>query len=205
MRILTLLCAIFLVLFSCQDANVGIELPVNIVEEIDSILIWKTPKNSDTINSTSAETIFYNDKVVFSNYIFGKNVDEEVVAVDVEGNELWRWSAFIDENKIQKITPDWRTLNNKLVFSSWKDNYCLDMNSGQELWRFIYPYGDPRISVGLESLVMKPIWFSQSSPRSDSTSIMIADVNEGEFREVFKIRKQESIKLAFQTLSHILI
>ena len=194
-----LFCIVFLV--SCEKESPVIVSPPVTESEVDTILLWKTPLHPDTLNSLSIDEIqLYADKIVTSVNPSSPSVDEVVLCIDTTGTKVWNWNDFHDEGKAQ-IIADERRLDNYFIFSAWKDNYCIDIETCIEVWRYVSNYGAPKISVSLNNFVFLPIYYSQSSPRSDSTSIMMANVESGEFKEVFKIRKTGEHEVAIPNTS----
>jgi outer membrane protein assembly factor BamB len=192
------LLGLFFIIFSscsCNDDSIIIDTPI-IEPEVDTTLIWKVPLDSDTLNTLSLDEIaFYNNKIVTSSNPVSNSNDEIILCYDDEGNEIWRWDDYSPQNKPQRINDEKR-IGNYLVVSSGKDNYCFNIESGNEEWRFVFDYGAPKLSVGLDGLVFLPIYYSEQSPRSDSTSIMMGNVENGDFKEIFKIRKTGEYEVA---------
>lgn len=184
------ICVLLMVVFhSCDPDPIEITLPPKADPEPDSLLLWKTPLHRDTLNSQSIDNIvFYKDRIVTSVKPSFGDEDESVLCYDTSGELQWQWNDYKPFHNLLSI-KDEGIIDSKFFFTTWYQNYCIDILTGQEQWNYITEYGDPRINGDNDNLVFKPIWYSQSNPKSDSTAIHMAPIESGEFKEVFKIRK----------------
>ena len=176
-------------IMSCDTGPIEIDKPPKSDTEPDSLLVWKVPLHEDTLNSNSIDQItLYRDRVVTSVKPSFGNEDETLLCYDTTGMLQWSWNDYEPYRKILSISDE-GSIDNYFFFTTWYQNFCIDIISGEEKWRYINEYGDPRINGSDHNFIFKPIWFSQSSPRSDSTAIYMSHATNGDFQEIFKIKR----------------
>ena len=187
-RISSLLLLVFPILyFSCSTDPFEVIPNESEVEEIDTTLIWKVPLNPDTSYAFPfSKLTLYQDKLVTSaEYTDEVNyTSTSLVCYNTEGQLQWSWK---DLDGLRFIRDE-GSIDNLIFVNQDKNAYCFDINTGEQQWYYGINSGVGNwINGSNEGLVFKPIRYG-GTPQSDSVVIMVADVQVGEFQEVFKIR-----------------
>lgn len=186
-----LLILIITSLFSCGSDPLEIALPPMVNIEADSLLIWKAPLHKDTLNAQSIDNIIlYQDKIVTSvNPSFGDE-NETILCFDTSGKIQWKWDDYEAYHNLLNI-KDEGVIDNKLYFTTNKQTFLIDINTGSESNRFISEYGSPRITSNGDNMVFKTIKYTSSTPLSDSTSIYVNNLTSNRFEKKFTLLKTE--------------
>jgi len=194
--VITLLCV------SCKDDDsVLVEKPIDPIDPVitDTILLWKKVLHPDTLNVITIDPHYKDEKIICSYRPSLANTgvakDEIIFAIDQDGNELWTWGDYSPEITNKKVSHTIFS-ENYLLVSSHTDNYSINTDNGTTNWTFVKEYGGPLISYNEElDLVLKTFRDGQA-PGSDSTYIEISsNHSNGEFKEVFKIRKSDDYEV----------
>ncbi len=199
---LHLILIVFLGMFSCQPEPLEIRIPPKPEPEPDSLLIWKVPLHKDTVNTCSIKNVtLYQDRVVTSvSEPFLGNNNETLLCFDTTGTLQWWWQDYEPYHKLLSISDE-GSIGKYFYFTTWLQNFCIDITTGEEVWRFIPEAGEPCISSNNADKVIKTITYYSPTPRSDSTAIFVSNIEDGNFEEVFKIVKTKGDGIGIPNVS----
>ena len=155
-------------------------------------LIWQTPISSDTAEWISVAPLYYNGNVLFTRSTFDAGIDTLKLLDSKSGKIQWHWADYYDDGGI----PNLKILkhNQKLLFTTWKDVYCVDALSGKSIWRYKLEKGEghPRINNIKESVYHVHILKTNST--NENSYLVRANINDGKWDTIYTQPKIEGFE-----------
>ncbi len=114
-------------------------------------IIWQRQINNDTTQSASMYPLLIeNDKVLFSEFLFGEGDDTLKMYNSKTGQKLWEWADYFDKGG-NSLARTCFFKNNMIFCNSGSRVYCIDARSGKTIWRTKLDYpritGSPRMTL----------------------------------------------------------
>ncbi len=182
---------IFITIFSCdkEDVNNNEE---TIIQK-DSLIIWQYPLTEDTSYSFNFHPKLVDNKLIINAEPFNEEEKNSTVrAIDIHSKEIiWEWdSYFFSQYQSIQYCDGVYAYEDRVALNSGRDSYCVDLETGETIWKIIIPDGDAEIS-GYGSNVYQTVAYGPN-PFADSSSICQIDIFSGEIRKLFTVYKDSS-------------
>lgn len=187
---------ICLFILSCSK-NKEIQTPT-LPNNTNLTIIWKTPILDTNSQYGSMFPILAEGKIISSYYQPFSSEDEVVFALNADdGSSSWTFSDYIRESP-QRVNGADRVhlVGNSLLASSSQDNYSLDISTGEINWATDIEDGNPRTSIYQNSLFHTVTY--GSAPNGDSTKIINREIIQGDWKDVFQIKKIDQFEVHFE-------
>ena len=184
--------------FSCKKDNV--EKPPEINQN-DLQVIWEYSFENISLENVSISPILWNNSVLASKYEINSNENDLLLSFDkASGSINWTWEDFIrpapqsirGKSKIHLI-------GSNLYACSSQDNYSINLLDGTTIWATDNDNGSKRTSL-FEDLLFHSESYG-TLPYSDSTNVLVTNVNDGSWRKVFGIQKTDDFEVYFEAPS----
>lgn len=173
--------------FSCNKKK-EIQEPITEVNN-NLILIWEDVLSNPNEDYESLNPILFGDLIISSYYKPFSDSSEVIFSLNKSnGEEKWIWDDYIREGPQLIDGADRIHIKDNMLFAcSSQDNYAIELNNGQTIWATNIEDGNPRTSI-FEDLLFHTITFG-SAPYGDSSKIVISSVDQGDWKDVFKVNK----------------
>lgn len=195
MRITFLILALVPFLTSCNptDDPCFTCIPQDTIPGSPFNVLWRTPLNPDTADCISMQPVVYNGKVVYS-ILFYVGGYEFLRAVDAaSGQPVWAWDPIWPGETLSRGSRFSR--ENQFVLTHSGPTYCIDLNSGQNIW---YNTVNSSNTTGKPYLsrVGDHIYTEHSSKIVlDTASYFVrADINTGIWDTLFVLKSDEGYR-----------
>ncbi len=143
-------------------------------------IVWQKSINFDTTEKISNPPIYFNGNVLFSRSTIEESIDTLKLFDSKMGNIKWRWTDYLTGRKpslIFGIAPKFLQ-NNKFLFTTGKDLYCVDANSGKSIWRSQLESNSTNVRIGgIENYVYQVL--DQGTRSIDFSFLVRYDINVG--------------------------
>ncbi len=184
-----------LLILGCQKEEIAEQAPNNNFPIINNEngVIWQMPIKSDLSYSRSINPILLEDGIIVSERRGGEN--EIIKKFDLDsGSLIWNWNEYINTLPGQNMGLDGTVIiyDNIIVGSSYQDHYGINTATGGSEWSTLVDHRDERISSFKESY-FHTMSYGRNA-KSDSSSIRICNLLDGDCREVFRTLKKNNFE-----------
>jgi outer membrane protein assembly factor BamB len=157
-------------------------------------IIWQHSLDVDqALITQSIDPILFNDFII-SSYSPQYSNSERIAAFSKEnGERIWEWNDFI--NSFGHFNGDEKLYVHEdiLLACSSQDDYAIDLNTGQTIWSNMIEQGSNNMSHFNELLFHTDK--SGSSWQSDSSRILMSNIENGQWSEVITMYKENGYEV----------
>ena len=149
-------------------------------------IIWQRPIGIDTTELGSVRPLFWDNKVLFSQTFY--KPDALNCFNSKSGELIWSWADYFQgrQTNIANSTGEATILQqNKILFTTWNDVYCVSAQDGKTLWRTKIESGegDPFIS-GIGNYIYHVHRFKVNNS-TEKSHLVRADINIGKWDTIY--------------------
>ena len=135
MRYTSYLIAILPFIFSCrppEEPCINCPGPPDTIQTGPFKVLWQIPLNPDTADCVSMKPVLYNGNVLYSLLFYVDGYESLRMVDEKTGKSVWSWEPIWPGETLWR--PSRFAKDNLFVMTHWGPTYCVDMNSGQNLW-----------------------------------------------------------------------
>ena len=165
---------------------------------ISKIPIWTSQTTDDdslAINVLFKKALIYNNSIVVR---VRNNKKESVRLLDVDdGIKKWEWSDFTEWQGYSK--DSYCLLGNKLIWQFYYNNYCIDLNTGNTLWKNNFEENYDNRCSGIDNFfTVSHLTNRNKPPLENGGNIVVLDAATGKPIEFFKPKYDTLGKAPFE-------
>ncbi len=158
-------------------------------------ILWQKPVSFDTTEKISMPATYYNGTVLFSRSFFEEGIDTLKLYDSKTGALEWYWSDWLPNRKSSLVSeiPVKFLQNNKYLFTTNKDVYCVDATSGISIWKSKVDSANtnPRIG-GIDNYVYQVLVKGIKS--IDFSYLLKANINIGKWDTIYTQTKVDGFE-----------
>jgi outer membrane protein assembly factor BamB len=149
-------------------------------------IVWQRPIGSDTAELGSVRPLFWDSKVLFSQTF---HEPDALNCYDSKSGELiWSWADYFLGRATSNSNPTGEgTLlkQNKILFTTWNDVYCVESQTGKTIWRTKTEVGGGYPTIRVLDNYVYHVRQLKANNSTIKSHLIRADINIGKWDTIY--------------------